>query len=166
MVIAVGSHGRNTGKTSLVCALIRAIPEARWTAVKISGHEHDDPCALTQETDAGGPHDTSRYLRAGAARAYLLQGSLADALPDLHALLGGSPNAILESSRVVDFIRPDLFLFVRNESAPEFKEEARAYEPRANAIVTVCTPEIVERVRALTLRGRRSKSSDSGADPA
>ena len=39
-VIIVGGSGRNVGKTTLVCSLIAALPEYRWTAVKISAHEH------------------------------------------------------------------------------------------------------------------------------
>jgi hypothetical protein len=162
VVIAVGSHSRKAGKTSLICALIRAIPEARWTAVKVSGHEHgtDDPYTLTAESDPEGPHDSSRYLRAGAARSYLLlhaQGRLADAIPALRAVVDAGGNTILESSRVLEFIQPDLFLFVRNDSVPEFKETARAYEPRADAIVAVggaadpAPNEVIELVRARLL---------------
>jgi hypothetical protein len=158
MLIAVGSHSRNAGKTSLICGLIRAIPEGRWTAVKISGHEHGAAGSyeLTEESDAAGAHDTCRYLHAGAVRSYLLRhtpGRLSDAIPELRALLDRSGNAILESSRVLDFVQPDLFVFVRNESTAEFKESARAYEPRADAIVAVsgvanAPPELVELVRS------------------
>jgi hypothetical protein len=39
-IIVVGGSNRGVGKTSLVCGLIAALPEFRWTAVKISTHEH------------------------------------------------------------------------------------------------------------------------------
>jgi hypothetical protein len=167
VVIAVGSHSRKAGKTSLVCALIRAFPEARWTAVKISGHEHGagEAYTLTEESDAAGPHDTSRYLRAGAARSYLLRstpGRLAEAIPALRAVLEAGENTILESSRVVEFIQPDLFLFVLHESAPQFKETARAYLPRADRVVVISEteqmpPEVVELVRERLCRRKRNR---------
>jgi hypothetical protein len=154
VIIAIGSHCRKAGKTSLICALIRAIPEARWTVVKISGHQHgsDAPFALTGESDATGPHDTSRYLGAGAGKSFWLRARpdcLAGAIPALREILDRSGNAIIESSRVLEFIDPDLYLFVANDSAPEFKASARAHLLRADAIVTgMPSAELVELIRS------------------
>jgi hypothetical protein len=39
-IIVVGGSNRGVGKTSLICGLIAALTEYRWTAVKISTHEH------------------------------------------------------------------------------------------------------------------------------
>jgi hypothetical protein len=39
-IIVVGGSNRGVGKTRLVCGLIRALPEYRWAAVKISSHLH------------------------------------------------------------------------------------------------------------------------------
>jgi hypothetical protein len=39
-IIVVGGSNRGVGKTSLVCGLIAALPEYRWTAVKITTHDH------------------------------------------------------------------------------------------------------------------------------
>ncbi|HVX67033.1 MAG TPA: hypothetical protein VHA11_10545 [Bryobacteraceae bacterium] len=146
MLIAVGSHSRKTGKSSLVCELVRAIPEARWTVVKISGHEHGVAGAwsLEEEHDAGGRHDTSRYLEAGAARAWLLRhspGGLTAAVPALRQLIAAAGNTILESNRILEFIQPDLHVFVRNEATAEFKESARAWAARADVTVLAGDPE-------------------------
>ena len=80
--LVVGGHTRSIGKTSLVVDLIGAMPEAGWTAVKITqfGHgvcsEHGEPCdcasathaaVLDEETDRSGRTDSSRFLVAGAA---------------------------------------------------------------------------------------------------
>jgi hypothetical protein len=171
MVITIGGHSRNAGKTSVACALIRAMTEARWTAVKISGHGHGAGSAyeLTMEPDADGSHDSSRYLRAGAVRAFLLRyqrGRLGEAMPALRDVLGTSENVMIESSSILEFIDPDLYLFVRNDSAGEFKESARSNASKADAIIavndTVCdepfcfrvtepeymSPELVEFVRS------------------
>jgi hypothetical protein len=39
-IIVVGGSNRGVGKTSLVCGLIAALPEYRWTAVKITADDH------------------------------------------------------------------------------------------------------------------------------
>jgi len=39
-IIVVGGSNRGVGKTSLVCGLIAALPEYRWTAVKITTDDH------------------------------------------------------------------------------------------------------------------------------
>lgn len=146
MVIAIGSHSRKAGKSRLVCDLVRATPEARWTVVKISGHEHGlaESYSLEQEHNAAGRHDTSRYLEAGAARSYLLRhapGRLAEAVPALRELIGAGGNTILESNRIVEHIRPDLHVFVRNAAASEFKAAARAWAGQADVTVQAEEPE-------------------------
>ena len=74
MLVAVGGHSRGVGKTAVVAALIRALPECGWTAVKVSPHfhgqEHRHSWALVEETDRSGSGDTCRYLAAGAMRSF------------------------------------------------------------------------------------------------
>ena len=81
MLVVVGGHSRNIGKTSVVAGLIGALPEARWTAMKITQFGHGvcsvsgascDCClapehsyAIAQEPQPG-PSDTGRFLAAGA----------------------------------------------------------------------------------------------------
>lgn len=147
MLIAVGSRSRNTGKTSVVCNLLGALP-GRWEAVKISSHVHEaaEPWVLEEELDRAGPHDTSRYLRAGASRAWLLRAeraSLTEALPALRHVLAQAGNALIESNRIVDVIRADVFLFVEtpgNERSA--KAGAGRYAALADAIIVVGSASI------------------------
>lgn len=113
MVIAVGGNSRKAGKTSVICALIRALPEAAWTAIKITPHAH--PGAQ------GG--DTARFLAAGAQCALVLEAAPA-----------GWPegNVIVESGSAANV---DVRLLVLDTTAVEFKESARAMLPRADAFV-------------------------------
>ncbi|MBI3485290.1 MAG: hypothetical protein HY012_09090, partial [Acidobacteria bacterium] len=82
--LVVGGHTRNIGKSALVVYIIRAFPEAGWTAVKITQHGHgvcaingedcdrapvDHGFALDEEQDRSNRTDTSRFLVAGAARS-------------------------------------------------------------------------------------------------
>lgn len=141
MLVAIGGHSRNIGKTSVVAGLIRALPELRWTAVKITRHEHGkDDYLVTEETDPSGPGDSSRYLAAGAERAFWLRaaaGRLGQALPALREILGASRNAILESNSILELVRPDLYLVVLDFSVPDFKESTVRYLDRADAFVLI-----------------------------
>ena len=84
--MVIGGHTRNIGKTSVVAGLIAALPQMRWTAVKITQFGHGvcsangEPCdcetadhtiAISEERDASSGTDSSRYLAAGG-RAFVL----------------------------------------------------------------------------------------------
>lgn len=122
MRIAVAGHSRRIGKTAVICGIVRALPEARWTAIKISPHAHA----------AASAGDTARYLDAGAREALLLA-CAPDPLP------GG--NVILESGSVPDLLAVDLRLFVLDLAKPEFKSRARRALAQADAVVVTCLGE-------------------------
>lgn len=151
--LVIGGHSRNIGKTSLVVDLIRAFPEAAWTAVKITqyGHgicsTHGEHCgcapdehtvALDEERDRNNRTDTSRFLVAGAARAFWLrckQGRLAEAMPLVRDALQGAGNVLFESNTVLHFLKPGLYLAVLDPQQPDFKDSARFFLDRADAFV-------------------------------
>jgi hypothetical protein len=155
MLVVVGGHSRNIGKTSVVAGLIAALPQARWSAVKITQHghgicsaagepcdcaiEYDHPFALSQERAPTGT-DSGRFLAAGAERAYWLRtpvGQLGHAMPELRRILDSSTNAILESNSVLNYLRPDLYLAVLDFSVPDLKDSSRRFMDRADAFVVV-----------------------------
>ncbi len=152
-LIVIGGHSRSVGKTSVVAGLIAALPEFEWTAVKITQYGHGvcsangEPCdcatadhawAISEERDRSGESDTSRFLVAGAARSLWVrteQGRLAEAMPALRHRLEGAHNVIIESNSVLKFLRPDLYLTVLAPSTLDFKNSAREYLDRADAII-------------------------------
>jgi hypothetical protein len=152
-IIVVGGHSRSVGKTSVVAGLIAALREFEWTAVKITQYGHGicsangEPCdcatgdhswAILEEKDRDGGSDTSRFLVAGAARALWVrteQGRLAEAMPALRARLHDAPNVIVESNSVLKFVRPDLYLTVLDPSTKDFKNSAREFLDRADAVI-------------------------------
>jgi len=80
-VLILAGSGCGAGKTAVGCALIAAMPELRWIAVKFSPHAHEfsDTGLIWEETDRDSDKDTGRYLAAGAAQAFLAPGVEADA---------------------------------------------------------------------------------------
>lgn len=154
-LVVVGGHTRNIGKTQLVVEIIRAFPEAAWTAVKITQYGHGvcsingESChcavdehtfAIEEETDRSGKTDSSRFLAAGARRslwARTKQGRLAEAMPTLRQKLAAAANIIIESNTVLHFLQPDLYLPVLDFANADFKASAREFLDRADAYVLV-----------------------------
>jgi hypothetical protein len=152
-LVVIGGHSRNVGKTSVVAGLISALPELQWTAVKITQYGHgicsaigeacdcatgDHSWAITEERNRSGESDTSRFLVAGAVRVFWArteQGRLAEAMPALRQRLENAHNVIIESNSVLKFLRPDLYLSVLDPHTADFKNSAREFLDRADAVI-------------------------------
>lgn len=132
------------GKTGVVCAVISALREYEWTAVKITGHDYpaggsnESSAALVirEETRAGEETDTARFLRAGAKRALLVT-RVGDEVPmdEIRAALGSDRNVVFESNRILDAVKPDVCLALvgGDERKASFVRLMRA----ADAVLTV-----------------------------
>jgi hypothetical protein len=139
-IIVVGGSGRGAGKTALICGLIRALPDARWTAVKITTHAHGHTESVFEETAAGQGTDTARYLAAGARRALLVTShevGLAAALRrilDEHRPQG---SLIFESNSVLRHVQPDLCFAVATDLRGARKASFDLVERCCNATVAL-----------------------------
>jgi hypothetical protein len=107
-IIVVGGSANGAGKTSLICALIAT-------------HDNGQATPVWEETHAGYDSDTQSYLRAGAARSFLLTAAaqpespepdLAQVLDEFWPNFGPGTNLIFESNRVVHYVRPDVCLLI------------------------------------------------------
>jgi hypothetical protein len=142
--IVVGGHSRKVGKTSIAAGIISEFPACRWTAVKITSHQHEHDeaslSAIYEETDRSGRSDTSRFLVAGATRALWVRAredGLAPVIRQLLPAIQSDPFVIIESNRILKFLRPDLYLLVLRYGVGEFKDSAREALRKADAIVAV-----------------------------
>jgi hypothetical protein len=152
-IVVIGGHSRSVGKTSVVAGLISAMPEMRWTALKVTQYGHGicsangEPCdcatsdhswSVCEEHDRSGESDTSRFLAAGADKVYWVrtrQGMLAEAMPRIRQVIAGAENVIFESNSLMRFLRPDLYVTVLDFSNPDFKDSAREFLDRADGII-------------------------------
>jgi hypothetical protein len=152
-IVVVGWHTRNIGKTSVVAGLISALPEMRWTAFKITQFGHGmcsangEPCdcetaehtiAVSEERDGTTETDSARYLAAGAVRSFWVrtrQGDLSEAMPRIRKELEKAENAVIESNSIMRFLRPDLYLSVLDPETADFKDSARYFLDRADAVL-------------------------------
>jgi len=155
MLIVVGGHTRNIGKTSVVSGLIQALPQFGFSAMKItqfgpaissaSGTSCDSclppehPYDIAEESRPG-PSDTGRFLAAGARRSYWVRtatGGLVNALPAVREVCAASRNLIVESNSIVEFLTPDLYLVVLDFAQRDFKASSRRFLSRADACVVI-----------------------------
>jgi len=152
-LVVVGGHSRNVGKTSVVEGLIRALPEMRWTAMKVTQFGHGmcsangEPCdcetaehavAVSEERGENPETDSGRYLKAGAVRSLWVRtrtGDLAEAMPRVRRELASAENAILESNSILRFLRPEIYLSVVDPEVEDFKASALLYLDRADAVL-------------------------------
>jgi hypothetical protein len=152
-IVVIGGHSRSVGKTSVVAGLIAALPAYHWTAFKITQYGHgicsrsgqacdcatgDHSWAISEEKDSAGNSDTSRFLAAGAARAWWVrteQGRLAEAMPAIRRKLEESGNAMVESNSLLKFLRPDLYITVLDPATADFKKSAQEFLDRADAVI-------------------------------
>jgi hypothetical protein len=142
-IIVVGGAIKGVGKTSLICALIAALPDFQWTAVKITGHNYGQRGPVWEEIleqpaiQAEQGTDTARYLAAGARRALLVTASTAGLpLIDIRAALGTDTNVIFESNTIINFLNPDLCLAIVGRSHCDDKPSFEPLIRRADALVS------------------------------
>jgi len=136
----------------VVAGLIAELREREWTAIKITQFGHGvcsangEPCdcetadhtmAISEERGESGT-DSGRYLAAGAKRALWVrtrQGQLIEAMPRIRKELALAQNTLIESNSILRFLRPDIYLSVLDPAVKDFKDSARRYLDRADAIL-------------------------------
>ena len=157
-IVVVGGQTKDIGKTSVVVGLIASLPEMRWTAFKVTQHGHglnsvyEEPCefevaeetiAMSEERDGAAGSDSARFLAAGAVRSFWVrteQGALAEVMPWIRKELARAENAVIESNSILQFLQPDLYLSVLDRAVADFKESARLYLDRADAVLVSGQP--------------------------
>ena len=157
MLVVVGGHARNIGKTSVVAGLIRKLRERRWTALKITQYGNGvcahhvgtaacgcepaagEKFALSEEYEANGT-DSGRFLAAGAERSFWLRvpaGELARAAGTVKKILAQGQNVIVESNSVLELVAPDVFLMLLDFSCEDLKASSLRYMDRADGFVVI-----------------------------
>ena len=156
MLVVVGGHSRNIGKTSVVAGLIRRLRDRKWTALKITQYGHgvcsnegkscecapgdaDHPFALSEEYEPS-KTDTGRFFAAGAERSFWLRtpaGELARAADTVRKIVAQNENVIVESNSILELVQPDVFLMLLDFSCEDFKASSLRYLDRADAYLVI-----------------------------
>ena len=146
-ILVVGGSTKDIGKTALVCAVIAALREFDWTAVKIAGHSYEPAESASslssypsqtiwEETIAGQDTDTARYLAAGARRALLVTRQGAEISIDaIRATIAKDRNIIFESNQIIDAVEPDVCIALIGRDATQMKPSFMPLLRKADALV-------------------------------
>jgi hypothetical protein len=156
MLVVVGGHSRNIGKTSVVAGLIKRLRDRHWAALKITQYGHgvcsnegkececapgdaEHPFALSEEYEPS-KTDTGRFFAAGAERSFWLRtpaGELARAADLVHKIVAQNENVIVESNSIMELVQPDLFLMILDFGCEDFKASSLRYMDRADAYLVI-----------------------------
>jgi hypothetical protein len=166
-IVVIGGQASGVGKTGAICGLIAAMPERRWTAIKITQCSHQggerpcdcelsgSPVAMTGWVNPGrwpvnsykqdglARTDTYRYMAAGAAQSLwvrTLPGYLGKVMPRIEENIARAGNVLIESNSVMEFFKPDVYALIVSPHIADFKPSARRYLDRADAILMVGPP--------------------------
>ena len=152
-IVVVGGHSRSVGKTSVVASFDRPLARAQLDGLQITQFGHGfcsangEPCdcqtdehtiAISAERDPNTGTDSARFLAAGARRSLWVRtriGRLAEAMPRIRQEIDAAENIIFESNSLLQFLRPDLYLTVLDHATADFKDSARLFLDRADAVL-------------------------------
>lgn len=148
--LIISGNGRNTGKTSFVCELIRKTSKIYpVTAIKVSPHHHDRQTQIAVHEGAGfgiweeqredGIKDSSRMLLSGAGKVYYIEAkddSLANALDQLLPMIDPTHAVVCESGGMRTLIEPSILILLNEEGRDEKKQSYIDLLPLANACIT------------------------------
>jgi len=155
-MLLIGAAGRDAGKTTFACEIIRRFGSAPINAAKVTaiqardglcprGGEGCGVCTslegdfcITEESDADGKKDTQRLLAAGAQRVLwlrVLKSKLEDgARVFLDSFCPDTP-LVCESNSLRNIVVPGLFLMVKHSESREMKVSAKRVMSHADAII-------------------------------
>ncbi|HKJ63838.1 MAG TPA: hypothetical protein VJ969_00435 [Desulfopila sp.] len=149
-LIIIGGSGRNVGKTEFVCRLIARLSTTNTIyGLKISAIYPDEGIfhgnhgrtdthnAFFEETRADTGKDTSRMLRAGAARVFYLRSEDKDVLSAYSRWRRNVPadaGIVCESNSLAKYVRPAIYIMIRKE-AGEVKPRAQKMLELADMVV-------------------------------
>ncbi|HEX8282039.1 MAG TPA: hypothetical protein VF588_01585 [Pyrinomonadaceae bacterium] len=151
-VIAVGGFNSNTGKTTLVCELLRALPG--WEAVKMTrGHYRscgkdpraccvapllgDEPVVRSGRAETYEPgKDTGRYWDAGASAVHWAIVTEGQVEAGFRAALARvtAPGVVVEGNSFLRFAEADFAVLVARADVLKIKPSARRVLPKASAL--------------------------------
>jgi hypothetical protein len=145
-LLIIAGTGRNTGKTTLACAILRKFGSSHpIVSLKITPHFHrniqsgtivanESDFYIAEETDANNGKDSSRMLQAGARQSYFIMTKdehLEAAFGKVLKLVPPETLLVCESGGLRNYIAPGLFFMMTNsETAKPASEKLKLLADR------------------------------------
>jgi hypothetical protein len=129
-LLIIGGTGSKAGKTTMACRLIGQVKNYGVFAIKISPHYHEKNDGLNEflsgegyciysETDSSSGKDTSRMLKAGAARVFLALAwdhPLPDVFSKIMEAIPADTPVICESPSLRKYFEPGIFIMMSSKN--------------------------------------------------
>lgn len=135
-LLLIAGTGTKSGKTTMVCKIIRQFPELRITAVKITPHFHETTQGLVtitegagfavyEETESKGFKDTSRMVESGAHKVYFAKvwdNQLPEVFKEIMKSIPEGTPVICESPALRNFAEPGVFIIMTSSTINKHKD--------------------------------------------
>ncbi len=156
-LLIVAGTGRNSGKTTLVCDIIRRISVLQQiVAIKVTPHFHENYITGKVITDKGGlfimeenlassDKDSSRMLAAGAWKVYFVMAmddKVKEAFLTILSLFPEKTPVICESESLRHYLEPGLFLMMNRSDRSVIKPGATVLQQLADRWITFDTENL------------------------
>lgn len=150
-LLIIAGTGRNSGKTTLACQIIRKIsPDQSIVSIKITPHFHENTgngrvivnkpkIYIVEESDTAGGKDSSLMLEAGAVQSYFVMTTdeyLEEAFREILTRIPPNSLVVCESGGLRHLIHPGLFLMMHHPENTGLKLDAAKLLSLADRIVT------------------------------
>ncbi|MEA3444556.1 MAG: hypothetical protein U9R19_07490 [Bacteroidota bacterium] len=134
-ILLVGGTGRNTGKTSLVCEVIKKFStDYQIIALKITNHFHSANSKsfnLLEEKNPAANKDSSRMLLAGASKVFYIESGpdcLKEAFDTFLEKTVPGQIIVCESNGLSEIIKPGIYLMVDRNG--NFEKKKKTSDPQ------------------------------------
>jgi len=129
-LLLIAATGSNVGKTTLATAILQNMPpELNMIALKVSPHFHHiegnrkileqtENYMIVEELDEVSVKDTSKLIRAGAKKAYLVHGNeehVIDAFLKLFSTFPANQPVICESAGLAYHIKAGMLILLKRD---------------------------------------------------
>jgi len=150
-LLLISGSGRNAGKTTLACAIIKEVStKSAIYALKISPHFHKlsknqellvqhEGFKIFREKDKNASKDSSRMLQAGAKDVFYIQckdDNVAEAFQRALQFIPKNAPVVCESGSLAKYCKPGLHLLIDNTVNEDYKKTFLENMQLANHIIT------------------------------
>ena len=137
-LLLIAGTGKNSGKTTMACAVIRNLSKHQHVVgVKVTPHYHENynfrrklvdrnDLVIAEESQIDTGKDSSRMLKAGALQVYFVMAKdeqLIEAMQFIAAMNIQCLPVICESGGVIHYFKPGLFLVMTRADETDIKPE-------------------------------------------
>jgi hypothetical protein len=134
-LLLIAGTGTKSGKTSMICRIIKQFDKLDITAIKISPHFHETTpglvtisekqgYAIYEETSIEGTKDSARILNSGASKVYFAKvwdDKLLTVFTEIMKLVPTGSPVICESPALRNFVEPGVFIIMTSETVNKHK---------------------------------------------